>query len=212
MAKPTKWHVRPAWLRSALASAQSDQYLLCAQWLAKDSDFFSCGLRRLIRLGGFFAGRTYHFVGIVMLWFSCTIWHVRRTNIRSLCSLSTVWSGYSLIIITYTESYEPQRKNKTRSFGRALGEVLDHPARLRSLIRIFSGRIFGLNNLESFFMRISIADAQADISLRWKKRCVFSRCGSWFCRWTTEPFMHVRFEPFTHVAARVTYQIITQSL
>ena len=40
MTKTSKWHVRPAKTqRSAWASAQPDQSLLCAQWVAKYPSF-----------------------------------------------------------------------------------------------------------------------------------------------------------------------------
>ena len=49
MTKPTKWMCAQRILRSALASTQSDQSVLCAQRVAKLS---SCGQSRLIKLGG----------------------------------------------------------------------------------------------------------------------------------------------------------------
>ena len=39
MTKPTKWLCPQRRLRSAWASTQSDQYSLCAQWVAKDPSF-----------------------------------------------------------------------------------------------------------------------------------------------------------------------------
>ena len=39
MTKPTKWLCTQRRLKSAWASAQSDQSSLCAQWVAKDSSF-----------------------------------------------------------------------------------------------------------------------------------------------------------------------------
>ena len=59
-------------LRSALASAQSDQSSLCAQWVAKDPNFLHADSEgsdqtgRMPRLIWIFAGRTCHFVGFVM--------------------------------------------------------------------------------------------------------------------------------------------------
>ena len=41
MTKPTKWLCTQLRLRSAWASAQSDQSSLCAQWIAKDSGFLN---------------------------------------------------------------------------------------------------------------------------------------------------------------------------
>ena len=61
------------WLRSAWASTQSDQSLLCTQWVAKYSRFLHAGSEGpdqtgwMPRLIWAFAGRTGHFVGFVML-------------------------------------------------------------------------------------------------------------------------------------------------
>ena len=61
-------------LRSAWASVQSDQSSLCAQWVAKDLNFFHADSKdsdqtgRMPRLIGVFAGCTCHFVGFVMRW------------------------------------------------------------------------------------------------------------------------------------------------
>ena len=77
MTKPIKWHVRPQRLRSAWASAQSDQSSLYAQWAAKDPRFLHANseasdqtgwMPRLIRV---LAGRTGHFVGFVMWQLKC---------------------------------------------------------------------------------------------------------------------------------------------
>ena len=63
-------------LRSAWASAQSDQFSLCAHWVAKDPMFLHADSEdsdqsgRMLRLIWVFAGRTGHFVGFVMLRFS----------------------------------------------------------------------------------------------------------------------------------------------
>ena len=59
-------------LRSAWASALSDQSSLCAQWVAKDPSFLHADSKdpdqtgRMPRLIWVFAGRTCHFVGFVM--------------------------------------------------------------------------------------------------------------------------------------------------
>ena len=86
MTKPTKRPVRPRNLRSAWASAQSDQslrcpheetlsYPLCAEWVAKDPSFLhahsedSDPAGRMSRLIWDFAGRTsffFFFFGFVM--------------------------------------------------------------------------------------------------------------------------------------------------
>ena len=56
-------------LRSAWASAQSDQSLRCAlSGYLKTEAFFMRTAKTLIRLGGFFAGRTCHFAGFVTRW------------------------------------------------------------------------------------------------------------------------------------------------
>ena len=65
-------------LRSAWASAQSDQSSLCAQWVAKDPNFLHVDSEdydqtgRMPRLIWVFAGRTCHFVAFVMRWL---IWY-----------------------------------------------------------------------------------------------------------------------------------------
>ena len=81
MTKPTKWVCAQRRLRSAWASAQSDQSSLCAQWIAKDprglhadsEDYDQTG--RMTRLIWVFAGRTGHFVGFVMsrLIYTCLV-------------------------------------------------------------------------------------------------------------------------------------------
>ena len=53
-------------LRSAWASAQSDQSSLCAQWVAKDPSFFSCRQLTLPRLIWVIAGLTCHL--LVLSW------------------------------------------------------------------------------------------------------------------------------------------------
>ena len=74
MTKPTKWLCAQRRLRSAWASAQSDQSSLCAQWVAKDPSFLHADSEasdqtgRMPRLIWFFAGHTCHFVGFVMRW------------------------------------------------------------------------------------------------------------------------------------------------
>ena len=50
--KPTKWLCTQRRLRSAWASAQSDQSSLCAQWVAKDPSFLCADSDPSIRLGG----------------------------------------------------------------------------------------------------------------------------------------------------------------
>ena len=76
MTKPTKWLCAQRRLRSALASAQSDQslseYSLCAQWVAKGPRFLHADSEdsdqtgRMPRLIWVFTWRTCHFVGFIM--------------------------------------------------------------------------------------------------------------------------------------------------
>ena len=61
MTKPTKWVCAQRRLRSAWASAQSDQSSLCAQWVAKDPSFLYADSEDSDQ-----TGRTGHFVGFVM--------------------------------------------------------------------------------------------------------------------------------------------------
>ena len=75
-------------LRSAWASAESDQSSLCAPWLAKDPMFLHVDSEnyeqtgRMPRLIWVFAGRTGHFVGFVMLHLIGSCW---------LCWLQHFW-------------------------------------------------------------------------------------------------------------------------
>ena len=72
MTKPTKWMCAQRRLRSAWASAQSDQSSLCAQWVAKDPSFLyadsedSDQTGRMPRLIWVFAGCT-----VTLLVLSC---------------------------------------------------------------------------------------------------------------------------------------------
>ena len=71
MTKPTKWVCVQRRLRSAWASAQSDQSSLCIQWVAKAPTFLhadseDCQTGQMPRLIWIFAGCTCHFVGFVM--------------------------------------------------------------------------------------------------------------------------------------------------
>ena len=71
MTKPTKWHVSPAKTQIRPVWSKSS---LCAQWVAKDPRFlhadseYSDQTRRMLRLIRVFAGRTCHFVCVVMRW------------------------------------------------------------------------------------------------------------------------------------------------
>ena len=71
--KPTKWHAAQQRLRSAWVSAQSDQSLLCALWVAKDPTFLQADNEDfdqtgwMIKLIWVFARRRGHFVGFIML-------------------------------------------------------------------------------------------------------------------------------------------------
>ena len=64
MTKPTKWVCAKRRLRSAWASAQSDQSSICAQWVAKDPRFLHADREdsdqtgRMPRLIWVFTGRT----------------------------------------------------------------------------------------------------------------------------------------------------------
>ena len=72
MTKRTKWLCAQRKLRSALASALSDQSSLCAKWVAKDSSFLHADSEdsdqtgRMTRLIWVFAGRT-----LILLVLSC---------------------------------------------------------------------------------------------------------------------------------------------
>ena len=101
MVKPTKWLCAQQRLRSAWASAQSDQASLLCTWrnlgslathLAPWEDSDQTG--QLPRLKWVFAGRTCHFVGFVVRWLKCSIlpylpiwiiWPAPPTMILPLC-------------------------------------------------------------------------------------------------------------------------------
>ena len=78
MTKPTKWLCPRRRLRSAWASAQSDQEsLLCVQWVDKGPSFLQADSEDsdqtgwIPRLIWVFLGRTCHFVGFDMRWLIC---------------------------------------------------------------------------------------------------------------------------------------------
>ena len=73
MIKPTKWLVRPAKTEISLGIRPVwSESSLCAQWVAKDPRFLyadnedSDRTGRMPRLIWVFAGRTGHFLGLVM--------------------------------------------------------------------------------------------------------------------------------------------------
>ena len=63
MKKPTKWLYAQRRLWSAWALAQSDQFSLCAQWVAKEPSFLHADSEDSDQ-----PGCTWHFVGFVMRW------------------------------------------------------------------------------------------------------------------------------------------------
>ena len=77
MIKPTKWLYAQRRLRSALASAQSDQPSLCAQWVAKDPNFLHVDVEDsdqtgwMPRLIWVFAGRAVTLVCHVAAQITC---------------------------------------------------------------------------------------------------------------------------------------------
>ena len=88
-------------LRSAWASAQSDQSSLCAQWVAKDPNFLYAERKdsdqngRMPRLIWVFAGRTCHFVGFVMRRLNYVVLNFWETILSYLISF-TRDTAYSL--------------------------------------------------------------------------------------------------------------------
>ena len=99
MTKPTKWVWAQRRLRSAWASAQSDQSSLCAHWVARDPSFLHADSKdsdqtgRMPRLSWVFAGRT-----LILLVLSC------RGSFRSYpCCLAFCFSyvfGFRFCICT----------------------------------------------------------------------------------------------------------------
>ena len=83
-------------LRSAWASAQSDQSSLCAQWVVKNPSFlhvdseYSDQTWRMHRLIWVFAGRTCHFVGFVVRRLTC--FFILVTGVPMDCPLCSVSS------------------------------------------------------------------------------------------------------------------------
>ena len=110
MTKPTKWLCAQRRLRSAWASAQTDQSSLCAQWVAKDpsflhadsedwSDWVNAQAGWMPRLIWIFAGRTCCIVRFVMrrlIFFTIVamllLWFILIVNVRplSVCLWLTV--------------------------------------------------------------------------------------------------------------------------
>ena len=91
MTKPTKWLCAQRWLRSAWASTQSDQSLLCAQWVAKDPSFLHADCEDS-DLSLHLAHS--HFVGFVMRQLICCgysleFWEIWKT-ITSLSANTTI--------------------------------------------------------------------------------------------------------------------------
>ena len=80
MAKPTKWHVRPAKTQISLGIRPVwSESSLCAQWVATYPSFLhaDCGdsdqTGRMPRLIWVFAVRTCHVIGFVMRWIVCLV-------------------------------------------------------------------------------------------------------------------------------------------
>ena len=120
MTKPTKWVCAQWRLRSAWASTQSDQSLLCAQWVAKDPRFLHADREDsdqtgwMPRLIWVFAGRTLtllvlscrgSFIG-KLIWFvllclqitfcnqcEISIMHLVRLLMIDLCHLNSIETG-----------------------------------------------------------------------------------------------------------------------
>ena len=109
MTKPTKWVCTQRRLRSAWASAQSDQSLCCAQWVAKGPSFLHADSEdfdqtgRMPRLIWVFAGRT-----LTLLVLSC----------RGSCivfvplQLPILKSNLSCLVLT-PKAQSPEREVRT---------------------------------------------------------------------------------------------------
>ena len=87
LTKPTKWRAPREDSGSALASTQSNQSALCAQWVAKDSRFLhvdsddSDQTGWMPRLIWDFSGHTCHFVHFIMIWL---IWRTKSLNKKTI--------------------------------------------------------------------------------------------------------------------------------
>ena len=128
----TQWRLRSAW-----ASAQSDQSLHCAQWVAKDPSFLHVDSKdsdhtgHMPRLIWVFPGRTCHFVGFVMRWLKYQYFLAQKTHfIRSnvISSNCLLW--------TYQSAHD-----KLYKMVCAASEDSDQPRHPPSLIRVFAVRM-----------------------------------------------------------------------
>ena len=106
-------------LRSAWASSQPDQSLLCAQWVAKDPSFLQADIKDSEQTGQMpwlnwvfagrmchFAGRTCHFVGFVMKrlkWYYPCSSPLETVVTNDWCIMSSTDLGYS--------NWAPTREN-----------------------------------------------------------------------------------------------------
>ena len=69
MTKPTKWLCAQRRLRSAWASAQSDQSSLCTHWVAKDPSFLHADSEDLLDWADAKADLSLHWAHIPLYWF-----------------------------------------------------------------------------------------------------------------------------------------------
>ena len=124
-------------LRSAWPSAQSDQSLLCAQWVAKDQSFLQADSKDSDQTGwmstliSVFAGRKGHCVGFVLLWLKLHVFCYEQTQSNQ------VW--YILILydfLTSKGSEPPHDKSNKMACGPS--EDSDQPGHPPNLIRVFS--------------------------------------------------------------------------
>ena len=103
MTKPTKWVCAQRRLRSAWASAQSDQSSLCAQWVAlRTQSFFMRTAKTLIRLGGC-PGWSESSLGAhaILLVLSCRgscFCVLLRFSLKSTYMTTNVWALYKQAI------------------------------------------------------------------------------------------------------------------
>ena len=106
MTKAAKWHVRPAKTQISLGICQSDQSLLCAQWVAKDPSFLNVDSEdsdqtgRMPRLIWVFAGCTV--ILLVLSWggsYSCVYCSSYPWQKNSLTwTVGRKWHQYRLYV------------------------------------------------------------------------------------------------------------------
>ena len=175
--KPTKWLCTQRRLRSAWASAQSDQSLSCAlSGSLMTQAFFMRTAKTLIRLDGC-PGWSESSLGAHSFgWFCHVAAHIVKTVTETNKILWQTWTSRNVKDQIYELPHD-----KINKMICAPSEDSDQPGHPPSLIRVFAVRLkraWALSYLLSSQRRFwsDWIDAQADPSLHWAH---MSLC--WFC-------------------------------